>query len=326
MALPARSTTKGSRRVEAAVRRVVAGRDLVLAVSGGRDSMALMHAVARAAPEAVRVVATYDHGTGSAATRASHFAASEASRLGFPVVVGRAAAATAGLSEAEWRAARLGFLRDGARSVSAQGGHQALIATAHTRDDQVETVLMRVLRQAGARGLAGLYARGEVVRPLLECSRAEVTAYAESVGAVWVDDPTNESMRYFRNRVRRDLLPALSRARPGLDDDLLSLARGAADWRDRVDAIASVISRVDVARNVVSVAAAQLDGYSREELSVLWPAIAARVGLVMDRRGTVRAAAFTTRSRVGARIQLSGGWEIWRSRHLFELGRWRQFA
>jgi len=325
MALPARLTVKGSRRVESAVRRAVAGRDLVLAVSGGRDSMALMHAVARVAPESARLVATFDHGTGVAATRASDLAAAEAGRLGFPVVVGRALAhpADGGASEAAWRSERLAFLRDVARGVSADIGRPVLIATAHTRDDQVETVLMRVLRHAGARGLAGLYARGEVARPLLECARAEVAAYAESVGAVWVDDPTNDSMRYFRNRVRRDLLPALARVRPGLDDDLLSLARGAADWRDRVDAIASAISRVDDATGAVSVAADQLEGYSRSELSVLWPAIAARAGLAMDWRGTVRAAAFTTESRVGARIQLSGGWEIWRSRHLFELGRWR---
>lgn len=287
--------------------------------------MAMMHAVARAAPASGRVVATFDHGTGPAATRASDLAAAEASRLGFPVALGhaRAPAIGGGASEAEWRAGRLAFLREVARSVSQDIGRPVLIATAHTRDDQVETVLMRVLRHAGARGLAGLYARGEVARPLLECSRAEVAAYAESVGAVWIEDPTNDSMRYFRNRVRRDLLPALARARPGLDDDLLSLARGAAAWRDRVDAIASAISVVDGSRGTVSVAVERLEGYSRAELSVLWPAIAARVGLAMDWRGTVRAAAFTTESRVGARIQLSGGWEIWRSRHHFALGRWR---
>lgn len=325
MALPARSGPKGSRRVEAAVRRLAAGRDLVLAVSGGRDSMALLHAIARTSPESARAVATFDHGTGPLATRAAALAASEAGRLGFPVVVGHAGArmAPGPASEAEWRAGRLAFLREVAECLSRDSGRPVLIATAHTRDDQVETVLMRVLRHAGARGLAGLYARGEVVRPLLECSRVDVAAYAESVGASWIEDPTNDSMRFFRNRVRRDLLPALARVRPGLDDDLLSLARGAADWRDRVDAIASAISRTDSARGVVSVAAEQLEGYSRAELAVLWPAIAARVGLAMDWRGTVRAAAFTTGSRVGARIQLSGGWEIWRSRHLFELGRWR---
>jgi len=283
--------------------------------------MALLHATARAIPRDLVVVATFDHGTGTAATRATEFVASEAGRLGFPVVIGRgeggARAAGGGSSEAEWRAARMQFLRD---VVARTGG---MVATAHTRDDQVETVLMRVLRDSGARGLAGLYARTDTVRPLLDCSRDDVAHYAEEVGAAWVEDPTNASMRYMRNRVRRDLLPALSRATPGLDDELLGLARGAAAWRDRLDAMAAAISHVDMRGRGVSVAVNDVTGYSRAELSVLWPAIAARVGLAMDWRGTVRAAAFTTQSRVGARIQLSGGWEISRSRHLFELSRWR---
>lgn len=276
--------------------------------------MALLHAAARVLRGSA-VVATFDHGTGAAAARAAHMVATEAARLGFAAVIGRAH--VGGSSEAEWRAARMSFLHD----VAARTG--GAIVTAHTRDDQVETVLMRVLRDSGARGLAGLYAPSDVMRPLLEFGRDDVARYADEVGAVWVEDPTNASMRYMRNRVRRDLLPALSRAMPGLDDHLLGLARGAAAWRDRLDAIAAAISRADPRGHAVSVAVDDLSIYSREELSVLWPAIAARVGLAMDWRGTVRAAAFTTQSRVGARIQLSGGWEISRSRHLFELSRWR---
>lgn len=302
--------------IEEAVRRAAARDGLVLAVSGGRDSMALLHAAARGARDAVRVVATFDHGTGPAAEHAARLVAAEAAALGLPVVVGRDARGP-GTSEAEWRERRLAFLRD----VAGRTG--GVIATAHTRDDQLETVLMRVLRQAGPRGLAGLYAPGESVRPLLDHSRNEVARYAGAVGARWVDDPTNESMRFFRNRVRRDLLPALARAHPGFEADLLSVARGAADWRRQVDAIAVALSVVEGSAGRVSVAAADVAGYSRAELSVLWPAIAARVGLAMDRRGTVRAAEFTTRHRVGARIQLSGGWQISRTRDRFELGRWR---
>src|SRR5204863_4438151 len=98
--------------------------------------------------------------TGPAATRASELVASEAAALGFSVVIGHAS--LAGRTEAEWRSARHAFLTDVARRTA------ATVATAHTRDDQVETVLMRVMRHAGARGLAGLYARSGVVRPLLE--------------------------------------------------------------------------------------------------------------------------------------------------------------
>lgn len=303
--------------IEAAVRRAASGRPLVLAVSGGLDSMVLLHAAARVARDAVRLVATFDHGTGAAATRAAHFVAAESARLGLPAVIGRSGGSGGASSEAQWRAARFAFLRD----VAARAG--GVITTAHTRDDQVETVLMRVLRQAGPRGLSGLYAPADVARPLLDHTRAQLAEHARARGVRWVDDPTNDSMRYFRNRVRRDLLPALRRAHPGFDAELLSLAHEAADWRRRVDDLAAAIARLGPSRASVSVAVEDLAGYSRAQLAVLWPAIAARVGLAMDRRGTVRAAEFTTGDRVGARIQLSGGWQITRGRGRFELGRWR---
>jgi tRNA(Ile)-lysidine synthase len=221
-----------------------------------------------------------------------------------------------GASEAAWRAMRQEFLIDVARRAYAD------VATAHTRDDQVETVVMRVLRDSGARGLAGLYAESPAVRPLLEFSREEVAAYGDAIGVRWVEDPTNSSMRFLRNRVRRDLLPALTNASPGLDDTLLGLARGAAQWRHRLDAFVASVSHMTGDR-AVSVAVADLSPYSPAELAVIWPAIAARVGLAMDWRGTERAAAFTNASRTGARIQLSGGWEIARTRDRFELRPWR---
>ena len=288
-------------------------------MSGGRDSMALLHAFARVAPRSVVVVATFDHGTGAAATRAADLVASESAKLRIPVVVGRAGALQGGegASEAEWRQARRQFF---AEVTDRTGG---VVATAHTRDDQVETVLMRVLRDSGARGLAGLYAASKTVRPFLDCSRDEVAEYADEVGAVWVEDPTNASMRFFRNRVRRDLLPAISRVKPGFDEQLIGLAREAGLWRAKLDALVAPLARVSSTGSSVFVAVGDLSPYSREELSSMWPAIAARVGLAMDWRGTERAAAFTNESRTGARMQLSGGWEIARSRDVFELRRWR---
>ena len=277
--------------------------------------MALLHACARAAHGAVAAVATFDHGTGRLATTAAGLVAAEAARLGFPVVVGHAA--VRGRSEADWREARREFLQDIGRRLGAE------VATAHTRDDQLETVVMRVLRDAGARGLAALYAPGATVRPLLEFSRSEVGDYAADVSARWVNDPTNESMRFLRNRVRHDLLPALTQAMPGLGDALLSVARGAASWRETLDAHAASISRVADDGGAAVVAVASLAPYSPAELAILWPAIAARVGLAMDWRGTERAAAFTNDSRTGNRIQLSGGWEIARTRDEFSLRRWR---
>ena len=297
------------------MRRAAAGKQLVLAVSGGRDSMALLHAAAQAAPHSIVAVATFDHATGEAATRATQLVAEVAAELGLAVVIGRAA--SNGGSEAAWRDERRRFLSEVA---SATGG---TVATAHTRDDQIETVLMRVLRDAGARGLAGLYAASAVVRPLLSFSRDEVAEYARGATARWIEDPTNSSMRFFRNRVRHDLLPALARARPDLETKLLDIAARSSRWRGQLDGFAERVSQIgpDAASAVVAVD--DLAGYSRADLTSIWPAIAARVGLAMDWRGTERAAAFTNASRTGARIQLSGGWEIARRRARFELRRWK---
>jgi len=275
--------------------------------------MALLHAAARVCPESVVMVATFDHGTGAAATRAASLAASESAALGFPCVIGTSS--RGGATEGEWRAKRLAFLDDVARPLRAR------VATAHTRDDQIETVVMRVMRDAGARGLAGLYAAAERVRPLLDVSRAEVAAYAGAVGAAWFEDPTNASTRYLRNRVRRDLLPAIRRAAPDFETQVLAIARDAAAWRRDLDRAVSTAIRVAARRDGIAVATADLAGFSHDTLSVLWPAIAARVGVVTDWRGTRRAAAFTISGRVGARVQLSDGWTLSRSREAFELRR-----
>src|SRR5690242_8305966 len=167
---------------------------VVLAVSGRRDSMVMLDAAARVAGERIAAVATFDHGTGRAAAEAAALVERRAVELGLRVIRGRSTDAPR--SEAALREARWDFLHDAAAS------ERAPIATAHTRDDQVETVLMRALRDARARGLAGLYASSDVLRPLLDVSRAMVAEHAESRGVAWVDDPSNASRDYLRNRIR----------------------------------------------------------------------------------------------------------------------------
>lgn len=292
-----------------------AGRRLVLAVSGGRDSIAMLHAAARGAPRSVVMVATYNHGTGSHATRAAMHVESEASLLGLPCVVG-CAPKSLGSSEEQLRNARRRFLAGVAKF------NEGVVVTAHTLDDHIETVVMRVLRGAGARGIAGLYAPSGTLRPLLDFTRAQLGEYAADVGARWVEDPTNQSRRYFRNRVRHDLLPAFERVQPDFAVRMLGLSEDAARVRHDIDAFVSPLVRVGPGQRL-SVAVGDLNGYSRNVLAVLWPAIAARAGLAMDRRGTERAASFTITGRTGGRIQLSGGWEIARTREAFELRRWR---
>jgi len=297
-----------------------AGVPIVLAVSGGADSMVLMHAVAYALGRAggpdrlgqLRVV-TYDHGTGAHASQAATLVADEGGRLGLDVRVGRGS--LAGATEAEWRRARWQFFRE----ASPRG---SLVATAHTRDDQIETVVMRVLRAAGARGIAGLAADTPgVARPFLHLSRAAIRRYAHDRGIRFVDDPSNESREHLRNRIRHDLLPAIRQLRPQFDADLLAVADRAAEWRAAVDGIVSrfVAGRAD--DGAFRVARGELATYDSAALCVLWPAIAARALVTLDRRGTLRLAQFTSSGASGARIQLSGGVEVVRHRDAFLIRR-----
>jgi len=307
--------------VERAARRFVdanrrGNTPIVLAVSGGCDSMVLMHAVARACqstavPAAPRRtwVLTFDHGTGPAASEAAALVAREGAILGLDVCVGRVSLPSR--SEAEWRAARWRFFLETAPPGSK-------VATAHTRDDQLETVVMRAMRGAGARGLAGLAADSpRVTRPFLQLSRASLRAYGNAGSIPFVEDPSNTSRRYVRNRVRLDLLPAIDRVRPRFAAEMLAVAERAAAWRAGVDAVARELVSEGVDDGIIRVAREELATYDSATLCVLWPAIAARASVTLDRRGTLRLAQFTTSGAPGARIQLSGGVEVFRHRDFF---------
>ena len=278
---------------------------LVLAVSGGLDSMALMHAMAAVARSRIALVATLDHGTGPAASRAAAHVTRTALALRLPVVVGRADGPErhADGREAAWRRERYRFLKSVAAPLDAR------IVTAHTEDDQVETVLMRVLRGSGARGMAGMYAPSAVLRPFVGLRRARLVDYAGGTGIRWRNDPSNRSRDFFRNRVRLDLLPALRASNPAIDDELLDVARRAAAWRIEVeDFIEREVRPRQRTSDTLSVAARELSGYDRDSLATLWGALAGRVGLALDRRGTCRLAAFIMSSPQSGSVPLSGGW------------------
>ena len=100
-----------------------------------------------------------------------------------------------------------------------------LVATGHTRSDQAETVLMRMLRGTGLAGLSGIGPRrGRIIRPLLDASRSDVLAFLTGRGARWFEDPSNADSRTLRARVRHTILPALARETPSLERTLAGLA------------------------------------------------------------------------------------------------------
>ena len=279
---------------------------MILAVSGGLDSMVLLDAMARVARERVAAVATFDHGTGSAATEALDHVRSQAGKLGLPFISERLTTALDLREgrEAAWRKARYAFLESVATSLDAR------LATAHTEDDQLETVLMRTLRGAGARGLAGLYAPSRAERPLLSLRRDAIAAYAAEFDVRWVEDPGNQSREHLRNRVRHDVLPALRAADPDLERSLLSIARAAAEHRRDVWQFVQMHVRPVRRARGLAVPARELHGLAVDSLGMLWPAIAAQAGIVLDRRGTRRLAEFTHSSPTSGSIPLAGGWMV----------------
>lgn len=277
----------------------VAQRSL-LAVSGGADSMVMASVLLDTSPDRIAGIATFDHGTGAAAEEAASLVVAWAESHRLPVFIGRASGLAR--TESSWRQARWSFLHDVAARTS------AAVATAHTRDDQVETVFMRLLRGSGVRGLAGLLAPGPILRPMLGQSRTAVRAYATECAVPFLDDPSNDDRGFLRNRVRLELLPILERDEPGFCDWLFALGERAATWRDDVSAAVdefwapAVQDRVAV--HVPRVAARLPD---RNEAALFWPEVAGRVGVALDWRGTARLASFTTKERTGLRMPLSGG-------------------
>lgn len=272
---------------------------LVLAVSGGCDSMALLHAAARWAPERVAAVATFDHASGQFAADAASLVVAEARRLGFTVV--RERARRTGASEAAWRAARWQFLHRVAKA------HRARVVTGHTRDDQIETVLMRLLRGAGARGLAALAAPSSILRPWLTLSRRDISAWVADEHVPFLDDPTNASLQYTRGRLRHDVLPMLEQAHPGFGAEMFAIGTIAAEWRRDVDQFVDTLGAWTPYAGALRVPVISVASTNEAGRAVLWSALFARVGVALDARGTTALVRFTNGGRRGAYITLAGG-------------------
>ena len=197
----------------AAFEMLAEGEAVLVALSGGADSVALLCALT-ALGYSVRAF-HLNHGLrGAEADRDETFCRSLCARLGVPLACERAdiraeAARTGESIETAARQIRYACLRR-----AAQG---AKIATAHTADDNVETVLFHLARGTGTEGLAGIPpVRGAVIRPLIEVSRAQVEAFLHELGQTYVTDSTNADERYTRNRLRRAVVPVLREVNPAL--------------------------------------------------------------------------------------------------------------
>ena len=184
------------------------GETVLVAVSGGADSVALLHLLLSLAPEwrLLLHVLYVDHQLRADSAGDAEFVRALAARLGVPVDVATVTVDRHGSLEAAARAARYAALETCAARIGA-----ARVALGHTADDQAETVLMRLVQGSGVRGLSGIPpVRGRIIRPLVELRRSALEAELRRVGLSWVEDPTNRDPKFLRNRIRHELLPLLS--------------------------------------------------------------------------------------------------------------------
>lgn len=206
------------------------GDRVLVALSGGPDSVALLAALVALSPGLeieVRAAHFNHHLRGAESQRDQQCAQRVAMTLGVPCVVGDAVAlAGAANLEARARQQRYAFL-----TAVAEAEACTKIATGHTMDDQAETLLMRLLRGSGADGLVGIHAARDrrIARPMIDCSRQQVLAFLKAQALPFCEDSSNRDRRLLRNRVRHDVLPLLRSINPHVVRALASTATIVAD-------------------------------------------------------------------------------------------------
>jgi tRNA(Ile)-lysidine synthase len=226
---------------------------VVAAVSGGPDSVALLRVLTITLSGRV-VIAHMNHGLrGVASDEDEAYVArlverlqgETPTRLEFRSARRDILAEAAGDNlEAVARGVRYAWLAEVARAEGA-----TWVATGHTADDQAETVVFRLLRGTGLAGLAGIAAHRplapgvELVRPLLNTTRAEVLDFLQTIGQDFREDATNADPRFTRNRIRHELLPRLTEYNPRATEVLGRLAEQAADWRRELEEAAEGLLR-----------------------------------------------------------------------------------
>ena len=310
------------------------GMRLGVAVSGGLDSTCLLHLLRELAPRwnLHLSVVHIEHGIRGDVSRAdAEFVRDMAARFGLYFHLCEAHVASTGDNlEQAARRARQNFFQ---ALISA--GTLDRIATGHTRSDQAETVMYRLLRGAGLSGLRGVLpvTNEGVVRPFLDVDRAEIEAWMRERGIEWREDETNEQRTFARNRLRHDILPLLREAfNPHLDSGLAQLAELARDeehyWNGLLPPVVNKAGAVF---------------WRAEDLAAAHPAMARRTvrRIIENVRGDLRQIDFShveaildmARSELGSgRVQLPG-LDIFRSFDWlrvapagFDSGRTRDFS
>ena len=315
------------------------GLRLAVGLSGGADSVALLRALAERSKELGLVLhaAHLHHGLrGEEADADLAFARSLAADLGLPFhearvdIEAEAKANTASAKPAETIEEAARRLRYGwFRQLMASGEVEA-VATAHTRDDQAETVLAKFLRGAWTEGLSGIhpvveFPEGRILRPLLSATRAEVEAYLAALGQNWREDSSNRHLTFTRNRIRHELLPLLEGWNPRLREHLAQMAQLALDeeawWTGELARIAPQLLLPGKPVRGGGRAAAEGLALDVTRLAALAPALqrrllryaAEQLGAAVDFPSTEALRTLALAGRAGQKLELAQGFRAERT-------------
>jgi tRNA(Ile)-lysidine synthase len=304
------------------------GLRLAVGLSGGADSVALTRALAARAAELGIVLhaAHLHHGLrGAEADRDQEFAADLARALGIPFhthQVETAAEASAHRESIEEAARRLRYAWFRQLMIA----HQLdAVATAHTLDDQAETVLGKFLRGAWTEGLSGIhptvdFPEGRILRPMLASTRAQVEAYLTGLGQSWREDVSNRDPAYTRNRLRHQLLPELEQWNPRIREHLAAMADLARDeeiwWATEIARLASQLlltgrpvrggGRANSGESAIAIDVTRLSAQPAAVQRRLLRHAAAALGVSLSFEATENLRHLANQGRAGQKLALPG--------------------
>ncbi|HEY6060482.1 MAG TPA: tRNA lysidine(34) synthetase TilS [Gemmatimonadales bacterium] len=278
----------------------------LVAVSGGPDSVALLDLLTSLPDGPQLVVAHVDHGIQQGSDTVAASVRRLAARYGVPCACGSLALGER-TTETAARRARYAWLEEVRSRVGADW-----LVTAHHRDDQVETILLRTLRGSAPAGLAGMAARTRrgVVRPLLPFTREELAAHVREHELATHDDPANRDPRHLRSWLRHAILPQLEeRLGARVRGDLARLGKAAARDRRAWDSVLDRLPDLDLhaAAESCDVVRSALRAYDDALAVAVLRAAARRVGLVLGPQRARRLLELAHRPS-GRRLELGAGW------------------
>ncbi|MBI3494859.1 tRNA lysidine(34) synthetase TilS [Candidatus Saccharibacteria bacterium] len=198
----------------------------IAAVSGGVDSIVLLDLLSKQT-DIKLIVAHFDHGIRSDSATDSQFVKELAAKYKLPFELGSAQLGT-DASEEQARNARYSFLHEVKNKYNA-----SQIITAHHSDDIVETIIINLTRGTGWRGISSLRSTEHVLRPLLDFTKADILTYAKDNKLEWVEDSTNQDLKYLRNQIRHKIVTKMNASQRA---EFLQLYQSQSDLTDQIDA------------------------------------------------------------------------------------------